>query len=265
MVENKENSAEKPQRIAKVIARAGVCSRRDAERYIADGRVTLNGKVLTSPACTVGANDAICVDGKPLPVKEQTRVWRYHKPAGLVVSHKDEKGRKTVFDALPDTLPRVVSVGRLDLNSEGLLLLTNDGAFARQMEMPSSNWVRRYRVRIHGKITPEQIASLNTGVEAEGVKYKGVQVVVDKDQGSNQWLTVSLTEGKNREIRRLMDYLGFAVTRLIRVSYGPFQLGKLEVGAADEISGKMLKEQIGGKFAFDAAPKHAFAKKKKEN
>lgn len=256
-----ENNA---QRIAKVIARAGVCSRRDAERFIAQGRVKLNGVVLTTPACVVTANDEIAVDEKTLPKKEETRVWRYYKPAGLVVSHRDEKGRKTVFDSLPETLPRVVSVGRLDLNSEGLLLLTNDGTFARQMEMPATGWVRRYRVRIHGKITPENIAALEKGIEVDGVKYKSVRVVIDKERSSNQWLTVSLVEGKNREIRKLMEFFGFPVTRLIRIAYGPFQLGNLEEGSVDEISAKMLKEQLGKKIAFDAPAKRRFSKNVKK-
>lgn len=237
----------KGERIAKVIARAGVCSRREAERYIADGRVSVNGAVLDTPARLVTEADEITVDGKPLPEKEQTRVWRYHKPAGLVTSHKDPEGRKTVFDNLPPSLPRVISVGRLDLNSEGLLLLTNDGAFARAMEHPSTGWIRRYRVRIHGRITPDVIRKLADGVTVDGVRYAGVRVVLDKEQGTNSWLTVSLTEGKNREIRRLMDYFGFKVTRLIRVAYGPFQLGTLAPGEADEITGKALREQVGSK------------------
>lgn len=238
----------KGERIAKVIARAGVCSRRDAERYIADGRVSVNGSVLDSPACLVTETDKITVDGKALPERQQTRVWRYHKPAGLVTSHKDPEGRKTVFDHLPPSLPRVISVGRLDMNSEGLLLLTNDGAFARAMEHPSTGWTRRYRVRIHGKMTPDVIRKLADGVTVDGVRYAGVQVALDKEQGTNSWLTVSLTEGKNREIRRLMEHFGFQVTRLIRIAYGPFQLGTLAAGETDEITGKALREQVGAKI-----------------
>ena len=241
----------KGERIAKVVARAGICSRREAERYIEQGRIAVNGRVLTSPAVVVTQADVITVDQKPLPAKEKTRVWRYYKPAGLVTSHKDPEGRPTVFDSLPDTLPRVISVGRLDLNSEGLLLLTNDGAFARAMEHPSTGWIRRYRVRIHGKITPEIITKLSQGVTIDGVRYGSVHVVLDKEQGTNSWLTVSLTEGKNREIRRLMDFFGFKVTRLIRVSYGPFQLGTLQEGEVDEITGKALKEQLGSKAVLD--------------
>lgn len=243
------------ERIAKAVARAGVCSRREAERYIEQGRVAVNGTVLTSPACVVTESDVVTVDGKPLPAKEKTRVWRYHKPAGLVTTRKDPQGRPTVFDSLPDTMPRVISIGRLDLNSEGLLLLTNDGEFARQMELPSTGWARRYRVRIHGEITPEMIDRLAKGVTINGVRYAPAQVTVDKKQGTNTWLTVSLKEGKNREIRRLMESFNLPVTRLIRVSYGPFQLGNLERGAVDEISGKTLREQTGGKIAIDEQPR----------
>lgn len=245
----------KGERIAKVVARAGICSRREAERYIEQGRIAVNGQVLTSPAFVVTETDVITVDQKPLPAKEKTRVWRYYKPAGLVTSHKDPEGRPTVFDSLPDTLPRVISVGRLDLNSEGLLLLTNDGEFARQMELPSTGWTRRYRVRIHGEMLPEIMEKLAAGVTVDGVRYAGVQVVIDKKQGSNTWLTVALKEGKNREIRRLMEFFGFQVTRLIRISYGPFQLGNLEKGAVDEISGKALQEQTGGKIVIEKQPR----------
>lgn len=243
-------NTEKGERIAKAIARAGICSRRDAERYIEQGRVAVNGTVLTTPAFLVKESDAVFVDGKPLPAKEKTRVWRYNKPVGLVTSHKDPEGRPTVFDSLPETMPRVISVGRLDLNSEGLLLLTNDGEFARKMELPATGWVRRYRVRIHGEMTPEILKKLEDGVTVEGVRYAGVQAVVDKKQGSNTWLTVALKEGKNREIRRLMESFGFQVTRLIRISYGPFQLGNLETGQTDEISGKALQEQVGAKIGL---------------
>lgn len=253
-------NTEKGERIAKVVARAGVCSRREAERYIAQGRIAVNGQILTSPAVIVSSSDVITVDQQSLPKKEKTRVWRYYKPAGLVTSHKDPQGRPTVFDSLPDTLPRVISVGRLDLNSEGLLLLTNDGEFARQMEMPATGWVRRYRVRIHGEMTPEIMEKLAKGVTVEGVRYAGAQVSIDKKQGSNTWLTVALKEGKNREIRRLMEYFGFQVTRLIRVSYGPFQLGNMEKGAVDEISGKTLQEQLGTKINIDKDKRQRYKK-----
>ncbi|MBO4520909.1 MAG: rRNA pseudouridine synthase [Alphaproteobacteria bacterium] len=254
-------STQKGERIAKVIARAGICSRREAERYIEQGRIAVNGQVLTSPAVTVSPEDKITVDQKPLPAKERTRVWRYHKPAGLITSHKDPEGRPTVFDSLPDTLPRVISVGRLDLNSEGLLLLTNDGELARRIELPSTGWVRRYRVRIHGDMTPEIMTKLAQGVVVEGVRYAGVQLVVDKKQGTNTWLTVSLKEGKNREIRKLMEFFGFKVTRLIRVSYGPFQLGTLPKGGVDEINAKILHEQIGKMADFTPSPRHEKKKK----
>ncbi len=235
----------KAERIAKVVARAGVCSRREAERYIEQGRIAVNGQVLESPAVVVTPADVITVDQKPLPAREKTRVWRYYKPVGLLTSHKDPEGRPTVFDSLPQSMPRVISVGRLDLNSEGLLLLTNDGELARRLELPSTGWIRRYRVRIHGEMTTEIMEKLAAGVSIDGVRYAGVQVVIDKKQGSNTWLTVALKEGKNREIRRLMEFFGFQVTRLIRISYGPFQLGNLAKGAIDEISAKTLQEQIG--------------------
>lgn len=253
-------NTQKGERIAKVVARAGICSRREAERYIEQGRIAVNGKVLTTPAVTVTPDDIITVDKKPLPVKERTRVWRYYKPVGLITSHKDPEGRPTVFDSLPDSLPRVISIGRLDLNSEGLLLLTNDGELARRIELPSTGWIRRYRVRIHGEMTPDIMAKLAQGVTIDGIRYAGVSVVVDKKQGSNTWLTVSLREGKNREIRRLMDSFGLQVTRLIRVSYGPFQLGALPKGGVDEINAKTLQEQIGG-LADITPPKRRFSKK----
>jgi len=253
-------NTQKGERIAKVIARAGICSRREAERYIEQRRIAVNGKVLDSPAVTVLPEDKITVDQKPLPAKERTRVWRYYKPAGLITSHKDPEGRPTVFDSLPDSLPRVISVGRLDLNSEGLLLLTNDGELARRIELPSTGWVRRYRVRIHGEMTPEIMTKLAQGVIVEGIRYAGVQVVIDKKQGTNTWLTVALKEGKNREIRRLMDFFDLKVTRLIRISYGPFQLGALPKGGIDEISAKILQEQIGGMAVFE--PPHRKKRKK---
>ena len=255
-------STQKGERIAKVVARAGVCSRREAERYIEQGRIAVNGQILTSPAFTVTDSDSITVDQKPLPVREKTRVWRYYKPAGLITSHKDPEGRPTVFDSLPDTMPRVISVGRLDLNSEGLLLLTNDGELARRIELPSTGWVRRYRVRIHGEMTQEIIDKLAQGIVVDGIRYAGVQVVIDKKQGSNTWLTVSLKEGKNREIRRLMDSFGLQVTRLIRISYGPFQLGALPKGGIDEINAKVLKEQLGGAGVLKEAPRTAGKNKK---
>lgn len=255
MTDAKDDSP-KGERIAKRLARAGLCSRRDAERWIEDGRVSVDGRKLTSPALVVGTDALILVDGKPIPEAEQTRLWRYHKPAGLVTSHKDPEGRPTVFERLPDDLPRVISVGRLDLNSEGLLLLTNDGALARRMEMPSTGWIRRYRVRVHGAPTVEQLATLDKGVTIEGVGYGPIKALVDRQQGSNAWLTVSLKEGKNREIRRVMEYLGWSVTRLIRIAYGPFQLGLLEPGSVDEVSGRVLREQLGSRGEAPAKPLH---------
>jgi 23S rRNA pseudouridine2605 synthase len=233
------------ERIAKVIARAGLCSRRDAEKLIESGRVTLNGRQVTPPAPLVTPGDTVAVDGTPLPDKEPPRLWRYHKPSGLVTSHKDPQGRPTVFDRLPGGLPRVISVGRLDLNSEGLLLLTNDGDLARELELPAQGWLRRYRVRIHGRPDPVKLAALENGVTVEGVNYGSIKAVLERQTGANAWISVSLREGKNREIRRVMEYLGMPVSRLLRVSYGPFQLGQLEPGAVEEIPGKILREQLG--------------------
>jgi 23S rRNA pseudouridine2605 synthase len=237
---------ERPERIAKVLARAGVCSRRDAERWIADGRVMVDGRVLATPAATVSAANDVRVDGKPLPAREAPRLWRYHKPAGLVTSHRDEKGRPTVFDALPKDLPRLISVGRLDLNSEGLLLLTNDGGLARRLELPSTGWVRRYKVRVHGEVHPERLATLANGVTIGGVAYGPIRASQERQQGSNAWIAMALREGKNREVRRVLEHLGLQVTRLIRLSYGPFQLGNLPRGAVDEVPRKVVSEQLGG-------------------
>ena len=235
-----------PERIAKRLARAGLCSRRDAERWIADGRVAVNGVVLTSPAVTVGPKDQIVVDGNPLPDLEPTRLWRYHKPDGLVTSARDEKGRQTVFDVLPEDLPRVISVGRLDLTTEGLLLLTNDGELARRLELPSTGWVRRYRVRVHGEVDQTQLAQLAKGITVEGVRYSGIEATFDRKQGDNVWLTMALTEGKNREIRNICGHFGWPVSRLIRIAYGPFQLGShLNPGDIEEVPAKVLREQVG--------------------
>jgi len=234
-----------PQRIAKVLARAGLCSRRDAERWIAEGRVALDGTVLTSPAVTVTEASDIRVDGKPLPERERPRLWRYHKPVGLVTTHRDEKGRPTVFGALPKELPRLISVGRLDLNSEGLLLLTNDGELARRLELPETGWLRRYKVRVHGAPEPARLAALAKGVRIDGVNYGPIRAEFERQQGSNAWLALSLREGRNREVRRVLEHLGLSVTRLIRLSYGPFQLGHLERGAVEEVTGKVLRDQLG--------------------
>jgi 23S rRNA pseudouridine2605 synthase len=241
-----------PERVAKVLARAGLCSRRDAERWIADGRVSVDGAVLTSPAVTVAAGNEIRVDGKPLPQPDRARLWRYHKAAGLVTTHRDEKGRPTVFAALPRDLPRLISIGRLDLNSEGLLLLTNDGALARRLELPATGWVRRYKVRVHGEVDPTRLGRLAGGVTIDGVSYGPIRAALERTQGSNAWVAMALTEGKNREVRRVLEHLGLQVTRLIRLSYGPFQLGSLERGMLAEVPRKALAEQLG-----DEAPKWA--------
>lgn len=242
-------TTDEPQRIAKLIARAGLCSRRDAERWIAEGRVTVNGETLTSAALVLGGDSDIRVDGKPLPEPERPRLWRHHKPKGLVTTHRDERGRPTVFAALPAALPRLVSVGRLDLNSEGLLLLTNDGALARRLELPATGWVRRYRVRVHGEVDPARLQTLARGITIDGIAYGPIRATLDRQQGANAWLTLSLHEGKNREVRRVLEHLSYPVTRLIRIAYGPFQLGHLDPGGLDEVPQKVLREQLGGKSA----------------
>ena len=237
------------ERIAKVIARAGLCSRRDAERWISDGRVSVNGGILTTPAFTVTSSDRIVVDGKPLPAVEAPRLFLYHKPVGLVTSARDEKGRATVFDKLPPGLPRVISVGRLDLNSEGLLLLTNDGGLARYLELPASALQRSYRIRVHGAVKPATLLKLKHGMTVEGVNYGPIEAVIDRAQsGANCWLTVSLKEGKNREVRNVMSHLHLDVNRLIRVSYGPFDLGDLRRGSVREVPAKMLRNSLPAYF-----------------
>ena len=246
------SSGEKPERIAKVLARAGLCSRREAERWIAAGRVSVDGVVLASPAVTVGIASEVLVDGKRLQAAERTRLFRYHKPRGLLVTHRDEAGRATVFAALPPGLPRLVSIGRLDLNSEGLLLLTNDGALARRLELPATGWIRRYRARVHGNVDEARLAALERGVQIGGVAYGSIRARLERVQGSNAWLTVALAEGKNREVRRVLEHLGLAVARLIRVSYGPFQLGRLPKGAVEEVPRKVLSEQLGSAGGRDA-------------
>jgi 23S rRNA pseudouridine2605 synthase len=240
------------ERIAKRIARAGLCSRREAERWIAQGRVAVDGETLTSPAVTVTAANRVTVDGEPLGAAEATRLWRFHKPPGLVTTNRDPQGRPTVFDRLPDHLPRVLSVGRLDLNSEGLLLLTNDGGLARYLELPATGWKRRYRVRVHGRVQESDLAKLAGGIEVEGVQYGAIEAALDRQQGANAWLTMSLREGKNREIRRVCEHLGWTVNRLIRTGYGPFQLGALKAGEVAEVPDKVLREQLGGKFDLGA-------------
>lgn len=239
------NDTPQGDRIAKVLSRVGVASRREAERMIAEGRIKVNGAVIDSPALNVTDRDRIMVDNKPIAAAEEPRLWLYHKPAGLVTTERDEKDRPTVFGAMPEDMPRVMSVGRLDLNSEGLLLLTNDGALKRQLELPSTGWLRRYRVRIKGSVSEPQLEKLRAGITVEGVNYKPMIVTFDRQQGANAWLTVSLREGKNREIRRAMEAIGVVVNRLIRVSYGPFQLGNLKAGEVEEIKRRVLRDQLG--------------------
>ena len=240
-----EDTAGRGERIAKYLARAGIASRRDAEKLIAEGKVKLAGQVVTSPATFVQPGDALTVGGRPVAAPDRTRLFRYHKPAGLVTTHRDERGRTTVFEELPAGLPRLVSIGRLDLTSEGLLLLTNDGALARRLELPANGWLRRYRVRVHGAVDERSLAALSQGVTVEGVRYGPIQAGLDSRQGGNAWLTVALQEGKNREVRRVMQHLGLAVNRLIRTAYGPFQLGNLPRGAAEEVNAKVLRDQLG--------------------
>jgi 23S rRNA pseudouridine2605 synthase len=233
------------ERIAKRLARAGLCSRREAERWIALGRVAVDGEVLTTPAVVVTEASAVTVDGTPVGAPTPTRVWRYHKPRGLVCTHRDPEGRPTVFDRLPKELPRMISIGRLDLNSEGLLLLTNDGELARRLELPANGWLRRYRVRVHGPVDEARLASLTEGLTVEGVRYGPIEAKLDRSQGANAWLTVSLAEGKNREIRRVFDHLELPVSRLIRIAFGPFQLGQLDRGEVAEVPKKVVAEQLG--------------------
>lgn len=236
------------ERIAKFIARSGVCSRRQAEELINQKRITVNGNIVDSPALNVEGNEKILFDGEKLPVIDNTRLWLYYKPAGLLTTHKDTSGRPTVFESLPIGLPRVISVGRLDLNSEGLLLLTNNGELSRTLELPSNGWSRRYRARVHGYVTQEKLDSIANGCCVEGINYGPVKATMDSQQGTNSWITITLHEGKNREIRRLMTHIGLDVSRLIRVSYGPFQLGSLRKGEVQEVPQKIIKEQLGGKF-----------------
>lgn len=235
----------KGDRIAKVLARAGVASRRGAEAIIEAGRVTVNGEIINSPALNVTDADKITCDGKEIGPPERIRLWLYNKPLGLITTEKDDKGRETVFDSLPDDLPRVMSVGRLDLNSEGLLLLTNDGGVKRQLELPSTGWLRKYRVRVNGRPTDDTFEALRRGVSVEGEKFQPMNITLDRQQGANAWLTVGLREGKNREIRRAMEEVGLKVNRLIRVSYGPFRLNDLKSGEVEEVKSRVMRDQLG--------------------
>jgi 23S rRNA pseudouridine2605 synthase len=237
------------ERIAKVIARAGLASRRQAEAWIAAGRVAVNGKLVASPALNVGARDRIEVDGQPLPMRERTRLFLYHKQRGLLTTHADPGGRPTIFSVLPKELPRLISVGRLDLNTEGLLLLTNDGGLARALELPATGWLRRYRVRAHGSVAQAQLDALRRGITIDGVRYGEIEATVDRSQGSNVWLTFAIREGKNREVKNVLGHLGLAVNRLIRVSFGPFRLGDLPEGAIEEVKTRTLRDQLGDRIA----------------
>jgi 23S rRNA pseudouridine2605 synthase len=232
------------ERIAKYLARSGLCSRREAEKLIAEGRVDVNGKTLDTPAFKVDGSEDIRLDGERIAKKETTRLWLFYKPAGVITTARDPKARQTIFDILPKNLPRVMTVGRLDMNSEGILLLTNDGELSRYLELPSTGWRRRYRVRVFGTVTEAALEPLRKGVTVDGVKYQPMEVTLDSTKGSNSWLTVVLTEGKNREIRRVMEHIGVQVNRLMRVAYGPFQLGALKEGEVKEVAGKVMREQL---------------------
>lgn len=236
------------ERLAKFMARSGVCSRRDAEDLIKQKRVTVNGEIIYTPAFKVEGSEKILLDGEKLPEIEQTRLWLYHKPAGLLTTHKDTEARATVFDHLPAGLPRVISVGRLDLNSEGLLLLTNNGELSRKLELPENGWSRRYKVRVHGFVNKNKLADLAKGATVDGINYGPVKAELESQNGTNSWLIVTLNEGKNREVRKLMKSIGLEVARLIRLSYGPFQLGNLKKGEVREVPQKVLKEQLGSKI-----------------
>ena len=240
-----EQAGDRGERIAKVIARIGVCSRREAEQRIAEGRVSVNGRPISSPATLISEADTVCIDGVVLPEKPRARLWRYHKPPGLLTTHNDPQGRPTVFDRLPAALGRVISVGRLDLASEGLLLLTNDGTLARRLELPATGWTRRYKVRAYGFVDESALAGLQAGVTVAGIHYAPIEARLERTQGSNVWLTMALQEGKNREIRKVLEALGLQVNRLIRLAFGPFQLGNLPRGEITEISPKVLREQLG--------------------
>ena len=249
------SDAPKLERVAKRIARSGYCSRRDAERLIATGRVAVDGEVLKSPAVPVTDASRITIDGAPLPDPEQPRLFRYHKPAGLLTAARDPEGRPTIYDRLPESLPRLMPIGRLDMGSEGLLLLTNDGELKRRLELPATGWLRRYRVRVHGRIDESKLEGLQNGIVIDGFQYGPIQARLDRVQGSNAWLSIALREGKNREIRRVLEHFGWPVNRLIRLSFGPFQLGGLAVGEVEEVSAKVLADQLGGTFGGGRRPR----------
>lgn len=248
------------ERIAKVLARAGLCSRRDAERWIADGRVSVDGRVIDTPAVLVDASSDIVVDGQKLPAAQRARLWRYYKPDGLIVSARDPEGRQTVFESLPDDMPRVVAVGRLDINSEGLLLLTNDGSLSRELELPANGWVRRYRVRAHGRLEQADLDRLAPGIEIDGVRYGPIQAEIERVQKSNVWLQVGLTEGKNREVRKVLSHIGLAVNRLIRVGFGPFSLGDLPEGRVAEVPHQQMMQALGRTASPEAPERRGWRK-----
>lgn len=252
------------ERIAKVIARAGLASRRGAEKLISEGRVKVNGEIILSPALNLSPSDRVLVDNKTLPLAQTTRLWRYNKPVGLVTSEKDEKNRKVVFDNLPKNLPRVMSIGRLDLNSEGLLLLTNDGDLKRKLELPSTGWSRKYRVRINGNPSEENLEPLRTGITLNNEKFKPMTILIDRQQGANAWLTITLKEGRNREIRRALNEIGFKVNRLIRISYGPFKLDQLKPNEVEEIKSGVLRDQLNNIFDLKAEANLSVKTKKRK-
>ena len=249
---DKSHSETSGERIAKVIARAGLASRREAEAWITAGRVSVNGAVISSPALNVTPSDSIVVDGTPLRSRERTRLFLYHKPRGLVTTHSDPEGRDTIFRALPKGLPRLISIGRLDINTEGLLLLTNDGGLARILELPATGWLRRYRVRALGRVQQDALDRLRSGITIDGIRYGPIEATLDREQGANVWLTVGIREGKNREVRKVLETLGLKVNRLIRVAFGPFDLGNLEDGAVREIETEKLRETLGPQIAAEA-------------
>lgn len=257
-----EGAAPEGERIAKVIARAGLCSRRDAEAWIAARRVAVDGMVLETPAVRVRPGQRVTVDGKLLPAAEATRLFRYHKPKGVVTAARDSDGRATIYDTLPEGLPRLMPVGRLDIGSEGLLLLTNDGALKRKLELPATGWLRRYKVRAFGEVDDRKLRALAQGVTVDGIAYGPIEARVDRLQGDNVWLTLSLREGKNREVRRVLEHAGLQVNRLIRMAYGPFQLGTLPKRGVEEVLAKVLREQIGGTLELAKPPRRHLSRPK---
>ena len=245
MKNNKLTKSKETERIAKKLSRAGVCSRREAERWIAEGRIKVNNVILSTPATNVSEKDKILVDNIPLPKPSLSKIWRFHKPKGCLVTENDPKGRKTIFQILPKSLPRVISVGRLDYDSEGLLLLTNDGAISRKLELPSTGWLRKYKVRVHGIVDKSALLKIKDGIKLDNFKTGPIEASLEIQKGTNAWILIGIREGKNREIRRIMDHLGYPVNRLIRLSYGPFQLGNLKSGEVLEINKNVIKNQLG--------------------